>query len=116
MPSDTYAPRNREQRSDNEEVSHMTARITQSTVHFGASFSLTGVDEMLPPGDYAISEDEELIEGPSWIAYRRVGTFICLTDVSLTSVKFFAVDHSELETAQRQDQQNARRVIEDRAE
>jgi hypothetical protein len=85
----------------------MIARTTQSTVHFGASFSLTGVDQMLPPGDYAVAEDEELIEGPSWIAYRRVATFIHLPNASSKSIRLVAIDHSELETARRQDQQRA---------
>jgi hypothetical protein len=85
----------------------MIARITQSTVHFGAAFSLTGVDQILPPGDYQIAEDEELIEGPSWIAYRRVATFINLPDATTRSIRLVAINHAELETARRQDQQKA---------
>jgi hypothetical protein len=37
-----------------------------------------------PPGDYAIDEDEELIDGLSWLAYQRVATFIHLPAISAT--------------------------------
>jgi hypothetical protein len=47
-------------------------RTKHTTVRFTAPFSLSGVDEIQPPGDYAIAEDEELIDGISWLAYRRV--------------------------------------------
>ena len=86
----------------------MIARITQSTVHFGAPFSLSGVNRILPPGDYTLAEDDELIEGLPWLAYRRVGAFLYLPDVSShDKPRPGPVDYSELETVRRQDQQNA---------
>jgi hypothetical protein len=50
----------------------MNTLTKHTTVRFTAPFSLRGVDEVQPPGDYAIDEDEELIDGLSRLAYRRV--------------------------------------------
>jgi hypothetical protein len=87
----------------------MIARITQSTIHFGAPFSLSGVNRILPPGDYTLAEDDELIDGLPWLAYRRVAAFLYLPDVSSNDkpARPIPVDYSELETARRQDQQKA---------
>ena len=49
----------------------MNTRTKHTTVKFTAPFSLRGVDEIQPPGDYAIDEDEELIDGLSWLTYRH---------------------------------------------
>ena len=64
----------------------MNTRTTHTTVRFTAPFSLSGVDEIQPPGDYAIAEDEELIDGLSWLAYRRVATFIHLPAIPRLTV------------------------------
>ena len=91
----------------------MNTRTKHTTVKFTAPFALRGVDEIQPPGDYAIDEDEELIDGLSWLAYRRVATFIHLPAVSSTDrlkSQLVAIDHSELEAAVRQDEDQARRT------
>ena len=56
----------------------MTRRTRQSIFRFPAPFAVSDIEEMQPPGDYAVEEDDELIEGLSWLAYRRVATFILL--------------------------------------
>ena len=89
----------------------MNTRTKHTTVKFMAPFSLRGVEEIQPPGDYAIDEDEELIDGLSWLTYRRVATFIHLPAVSSTDrlkSQLVAIDHSELEAAMRQDEDQAR--------
>jgi hypothetical protein len=90
----------------------MSTRTTHSVVHFSAPFALRGVDEMLPPGDYAIDEDEELIDGISWLAYRRVATFIHLPSMASNSrtSQLISIDHAELEAALQQDQAKGVRV------
>jgi len=91
----------------------MSIRTKHTTVKFTAPFSLRGVDEIQPPGDYAIDEDEEVIDGLSWLTYRRVATFIHLPAVSSTDRlknQLVAIDHSELEAAIRQDEDQARRT------
>jgi hypothetical protein len=91
----------------------MTTRTKHTTVTFTAPFSLSGVDEIHPPGDYAIAEDEELIDGLSWLAYRRVATFIHLPAICSTDrlkSQLVNIDHSELEGALREDAEQARRA------
>lgn len=79
----------------------MQTRRIRQTIRFRERFSLSGVGAPLPAGDYVIIEDEELMEGLSWIAYRRTGTFI---EVSATQSKthkhqVFTIDREELEYA-----------------
>jgi len=56
----------------------MTVRTHASTVTFKRPFALGGMDEVLPAGDYQIETDEELIEGVSFLAYRRVSVRLYL--------------------------------------
>jgi hypothetical protein len=50
----------------------MTIRTSRKTVTLTHSFRLDGCEEYQPAGDYAVDIDEELIEGLSFLAYRRV--------------------------------------------
>jgi len=88
----------------------MSTRTTHSIVHFSAPFALTGVADLQPPGDYAVDADEELIDGLSWLAYRRVATFIHLPSIASSSRlnQLVAIDPSDLEAALRQDGEQAR--------
>ena len=54
----------------------MTIRTTRTTVTFKHPFALRGYDGVLPAGDYRVLTDEELIDGLSFLAYRRVATLI----------------------------------------
>lgn len=56
----------------------MTMRTTSRTVTFDNSFCLAGFGEELPAGDYIVETDEELLEGLSFAAYRRVQTMLHL--------------------------------------
>jgi len=49
-------------------------RTTRQTFTFDRPFALTALDETQPAGTYAVDVDEELIEGLSFLAYRRVAT------------------------------------------
>jgi hypothetical protein len=60
----------------------MTVRTCTSTVTFMGTFVLGGMDEVLPAGDYQVETDEELIEGVSFLAYRRVSVRIHLPSPS----------------------------------
>jgi hypothetical protein len=53
-------------------------RTTRETVTFEHPFFLHAVDEVQPAGTYTVAIDEELIEGVSFLAYRRVATTIYL--------------------------------------
>jgi hypothetical protein len=56
----------------------MTTRTSQTIVRFSKAFLLDGFDQPQPAGDYRVAHEEESIEGASWIAWRRVGSFIHL--------------------------------------
>ncbi|MDR9814736.1 hypothetical protein [Rhizobium hidalgonense] len=60
-----------------------STRTTNTIVHFSAPFALPDlVGEMHPAGDYKIAEDEELVDGLSWLAYRRTATYIHLPSIA----------------------------------
>lgn len=56
----------------------MTVRTTRKTVTFRRPFSLTGMDDAQPAGSYAVETCEELLEGVSFPAWRRMSTIILL--------------------------------------
>jgi hypothetical protein len=49
-------------------------RTSATTVTFTRPFMVTGFEQELPAGDYVIETEEELIQGLSFPAYRRVST------------------------------------------
>src|SRR5712671_910134 len=82
----------------------MTQRSHSKSVVFSHSFELKGVDRILPPGEYRIVTDEELIEELSFPAYRRVATMIFVPARSQSSaVEMIAVDPLDLQAAQERD-------------
>jgi hypothetical protein len=54
----------------------MITRTSDKILTFRLPFSLKGVDRVMAPGDHSVLTDEELIEGLSFPAYRRVATMI----------------------------------------
>lgn len=56
----------------------MFDRTIHRTIRFDRPFRLPGADETIVAGAYEIDDDEVPIEGLSWLAYRRVATFIKL--------------------------------------
>jgi len=80
------------------------------TVTFRRSFVLGGFNEVLPAGDYNVETDEELLEGISFPAYRRVLTLIHLhakpgqPHVTQT----LTIDPKELDAALKRDQAPAK--------
>lgn len=56
----------------------MMIRTSNMTVVFAHAFVLQGLNEPQPAGAYVVETDEELIEGLSAPAYRRVATWIRL--------------------------------------
>lgn len=76
-------------------------RTTREILTFDRPFSLTALDKVQPAGTYAVDIDEELIEGLSFLAYRRVATtiYLPLQQGSQGSVQAVRVDPSELAAA-----------------
>jgi hypothetical protein len=83
----------------------MSLRSTTATVTFAHPFSLSGMDDVLPAGTYTVETEEELVEGLSFPAYRRLSTVLLLPGAAGSSIRFQAldVDPSELEEALRRD-------------
>jgi hypothetical protein len=81
----------------------MTIRMSTKTVNFRRPFWLKGVDRLLPPGDYRVVTDEELIEGLSFSAYHRVSTQIFVPAPSGSAIEMVTIDPLELEAALERD-------------
>ena len=54
----------------------MTMRSRRETITFKHPFLIKGIDRLLPSGSYEVVTDEEMIEGLSFAAFRRVATTI----------------------------------------
>jgi hypothetical protein len=84
----------------------MTQRTVHSTITFSRPFRLSGFEEPLPAGTYKIETLEELIEGLSFPAWRRIETLLFLLQPpgqpKLTQVA--VIDPVELEEAKILDQ------------
>jgi hypothetical protein len=70
----------------------MNIRTTRSTITFRNPFYLKGVDRFLPPGDYGVVTDEELIQGLSFPAYRRISTAIFVPAPSGSAIEMVTID------------------------
>jgi hypothetical protein len=81
----------------------MTIRTSSKTITFHRSFCLKGVDRWLPPADYRVVTDEELIEGVSSPAYHRISTAIFVPAPSGSAVEMVTIDPLDLQAAQEQD-------------
>ncbi|MBM6584368.1 hypothetical protein ILT44_29675 [Microvirga sp. BT689] len=79
-------------------------RTTRESITFDHPFLLMAVDKLQPAGTYTVDIDEELIEGLSFLAYRRVATTIYLPLVqgNKGSVQAVRVDPQELTAAHRE--------------
>jgi len=79
----------------------MTIKVTRTTVLFNGPFSLRNVEGIQPAGSYAVCVEEELIEGLSHAAYRRVSTTIQIQMPSPSSSnaqsRFISVDQTDLD-------------------
>jgi hypothetical protein len=80
----------------------VATRTQRKTVVFSHPFRLKGVDRVLPPGDYEVVTDEELIEGLSFPVYHRVSTAIIVPAQShqASSVEMVVIDPRDLQSAQ----------------
>ena len=76
-------------------------RTIRKSVIFDRPFSLSAIDEVQPAGRYTVDIDEELIEGLSFLAYRRVTTtiYLPLRQGGAGSMQAVRVDPAELVTA-----------------
>jgi hypothetical protein len=80
----------------------MTSRTIKKTVTFKRPFNLSGFDGEQPAGSYSVETDEELVEGVSFPAYRRMATMMQLetnAGAARGAVQVAVIDPKELEAA-----------------
>jgi hypothetical protein len=56
----------------------MTTRTSHKSVTFTRPFALSGIDGVQPAGIYTVETHEELLQGVSFPAYRRIATLMYL--------------------------------------
>jgi hypothetical protein len=79
----------------------LTLRTDRTTVSFLNPFSLRGLEGVQPAGDYIVETDNEVIEGLSRVAYRRVATLLTIPSVSAPQglSERVSVDQTDLDAA-----------------
>ena len=79
-------------------------RSRRETITFQHPFRIRGVDRLLPSGAYEVITDEEMIEGLSFPAFRRIATMIMVpaAEQSLT-MEMISICPVDLSDAQRMD-------------
>jgi hypothetical protein len=87
----------------------VTTRTREETITFLGSFSLKGVDRLLPPGPYRVVTDEELVEGLSFAVYRRIATMIFVPSAARGGIEMITVDPADLQSARTRDASPATR-------
>jgi len=78
----------------------LTIRTTRTTVSFSHPFTLRNLDGVQPAGEYVALVDDEMIEGLSRIAYRRLVTLQtpAMSD-SQRSTRSFSISQTDLDAA-----------------
>ena len=84
----------------------MTIRTTRTTVSFSSPFTLRNLEGVQPAGEYVVLSDDELIEGLSRIAYRRLATLFQTPAISgpQRPIQSFPISQTELDAALMKDQ------------
>jgi len=79
-------------------------RTKRRTLTFKRPFTLKGVERQLPPGDYELVTDEELIEEPSFPVYRRVASWIMAPAQSAaTATEMIPIDPADVAVVHERD-------------
>ena len=83
----------------------MTIRSRTETITFKHPFQIRGVDRLLPAGAYEVVTDEEMIEGLSFAAFRRVATMIMVPAAASrgSTMEMISIGSVDLSDAQRID-------------
>jgi len=83
----------------------MTMSSRRETITFLHPFRIRGIDRLLRPGAYQVITDEEMIEGLSFPAFRRVATMIMVPAAPPRSstMEMISIGSVDLSDAQRID-------------
>jgi hypothetical protein len=79
----------------------LTIRTTRTTVSFSRPFTLQNLEGVQPAGEYVVLIDDELIEGLSRVAYRRVATLFQTPAISASQrlIQSFSISQTDLDAA-----------------
>ncbi|WP_315756840.1 MULTISPECIES: hypothetical protein [unclassified Bradyrhizobium] len=80
----------------------MSIRSRREFVTFKHPFRIRSIERLLPEGTYEVVTDEELIEGLSFAAYRRVATMMMLPAAGSRSAAVEMVSVSSVDLADAQ--------------
>jgi hypothetical protein len=83
----------------------MNMRSQRETITFKHRFRIKGVDRLLSAGAYEVITDEEMLEGLSFAAFRRVATMIMVPAAALRGsiMEMVSISSIDLSDAQRID-------------
>ena len=81
----------------------VTVRSRREVITFRHPFQIRGVDRVLPAGSYQVITDEEMIEGLSFAAFRRVATMIRIPAETGRAIEMISIGSVDLSDAQRID-------------
>lgn len=81
----------------------MTIRSRRETVTFKHPFRIRGIDRLLPAGPYEVVTDEEMIEGLSFAAFRRIATMVKVPAEVDGAIEMISIGSVDLSDAQRID-------------
>ena len=81
----------------------MTVRSRREVVTFRHPFQIRGVDRLLPAGHYEVITDEEMIDGLSFAAFRRIATMIVVPAPRGSAMEMISIGSVDLADAQRID-------------
>lgn len=93
----------------------MTIRTSSKFVIFNHPFKIGTLSELQPAGSYQVDTDEELIEGLSFVAYKRILTIIHLhSKTKLNSLtRALTINVKDLEIALQEDRIDSGNILED---
>jgi hypothetical protein len=87
----------------------MTSRSSSSVITFLHPFAVGAHAAELPAGDYRLTIEEEMIEGPSFAAFHRTATILETPAIGVASAarQFLYVTTDDLDAAQQEDDRRA---------
>ena len=90
----------------------MTTRSSRRTITFERPFNLLSFDKEMPAGNYEVETDEELLEGVSFPAYRRILAVLHLhpTHCRPGETQALTVDPNELDAALERDRAHSEKL------
>lgn len=81
----------------------MNTRTKTGSVTFSRPFFLDEIDRELPAGAYAVEVEEEMLDGVTFVGYRRVGTRMTVPSRAGTGMETWLIRPDALEAALERD-------------